>query len=318
LGNGALKQFRRISEVPAATPRPQTYRKAFRRRVRFWPFVFITPAVLLLLAFHFIPVGAGTYFAFTDWSGLGEANWVGIDNFVKIANDPRAQGALVRTVGVAACFLIVVNVVGIALAVGLNRAVKTRHLLRALIYAPAIISPLAVGLTWQYLLTSNGLVNQVLGAIGLEGLQRSWLADTQTAIWTVLVVLVWQYSGLAMVIYSAGLQSIQDEYYEAAALDGAGAFAQFRSITFPLLAPAITVTSTLMLVYGLRVFDQVVALTGGGPVHASETLATLVYEETFVLGNYGYGAALALTLTVLITGLSFIQLAILRRREKEY
>jgi raffinose/stachyose/melibiose transport system permease protein len=279
--------------------------------------LFVLPALVMLIAFHFLPVGSGTFYAFTDWNGITTPNFTGLDNFRHILDDVHARGALLHTLEVAVLFLVIVNALGIALAVGLNRAVKSRSLLRSLFYAPSIVSPLAVGLTWQYLLTSEGLVNRVLGKVGLESWQHSWLADPDTAIWTVLLVLVWQYSGLAMVIYSAGLQTIADELYEAAALDGASQFAQFRAITLPLLAPAVTVCSTLTLVLGLRVFDQVMALTGGGPVHASDTLATQVYQETFVLGHYGYGSALALTLTVLITALSFLQLRLLRKRESE-
>lgn len=288
-----------------------------RRRLALWPVLFMLPAFLLLIAFHFLPVGSGAYYAFTDWDGLTVPNFIGLDNFRQIFEDRYARGALIHTLEVAILFLIIVSTLGIALAVGLNRAVKSRNLLRSLFYAPSIVSPLAIAVTWQYLLTSRGLVNQILGWVGLTSWQHSWLADPDTAIWTVLVVLVWQYSGLAMVIYLAGLQTIPDELYEAAALDGAGRVAQFRRITFPLLGPAVTVCSTLMLVLGLRVFDQVMALTGGGPVYASDTLATQIYQETFVLGHYGYGSALALTLTIVITGLSFLQLAVLRRRERE-
>jgi len=132
----------------------------------------------------------------------------------------------------------------------------------------------------------------------------------------VLVVLVWQFSGLTMVIYLAGLQGISDELIEASAVDGATAWVRFRRIVFPLLAPAITVCATLTLIFGLRVFDQVVALTGGGPVDSTETLATQVWKQTFANGQFGYGAALALVLTAVIAVLSLGQLAILRARER--
>lgn len=289
-------------------------RRRARKRV---PLLLLAPALILLIAFHFVPVTAGAYYSLTNWNGLSAAQFVGLGNFRELLHDPATSGALSHTLTLAFCFLIIVNALGLLLAFGLHRAVKTRHLLRALFYAPAVVSPLAVGLTWQYVLTSDGALNSLLGAVGLRSWERPWLADPSTALWTVLVVLVWQYSGLAMVIYLAGLQGIADELYEAAALDGASAVRQFRHISLPLLAPAITTCSTITLVLGLRVFDQVMALTGGGPVYATQTLATEIYNQTFVFGRYGYGAAIAVTLTVLISVLTFAQLVLLRRREKE-
>jgi raffinose/stachyose/melibiose transport system permease protein len=146
-------------------------------------------------------------------------------------------------------------------------------------------------------------------------LEQAWLGDPQWALWTIWVVMVWQYSGLTMVIYLAGLQGIPDELLEAAAVDGASAWMRFRRVILPLLAPATTVCATLTLIFGLRVFEQVIALTNGGPVNASETLATQVYKQTFALGRFGYGAALALVLTGLIAVLGLAQLTLLRTRE---
>jgi raffinose/stachyose/melibiose transport system permease protein len=128
--------------------------------------------------------------------------------------------------------------------------------------------------------------------------------------------MVWQFSGLAMVLYLAGLQGISDELHEATLVDGASGWFRLRKVVLPLLAPAMTVSATMTLIIGLRVFDQLKALTDGGPVGATETLTTEVYKQTFVLGRYGYGAALALILTALITGLALTQLALLRRNEE--
>jgi raffinose/stachyose/melibiose transport system permease protein len=135
-------------------------------------------------------------------------------------------------------------------------------------------------------------------------------------VWTVLVVLVWQYSGLAMVLYLAGLQAVPDELHEASLVDGASGRLRLRAIVMPLLAPAMTVSVTITLIIGLRAFDQVLALTGGGPVTASETLATQVWKQTFYLGRFGYGAAFALILTTLISAAALALLAALRANER--
>ncbi len=239
------------------------------------------PALVALFAFHFVPVAFGAYYAFTDWNGLGlHATWIGLRNFRELAGDRFARVAPWHTLELAACFVLLVNAIGLALALALNRAVKTRHVLRALFFAPVALSPLAIAYIWKWIFVPDGALNRVLDAAGLSSLQRAWLGDPSTALWTVLVVLVWQFTGLAMVLYLAGLQQIPDEIEEAALVDGASGWLRFRKIVLPLLAPAITVSVTLTFIIGMRVFDQILALTGGGPFNSTETLGTQVYEQT--------------------------------------
>ena len=274
------------------------------------------PAVAVVLAFRYVATGAGTWYAFTDWDGLSDATWVGLDNFRQIFEDPASRGALKNTIVLAFTFVIASNVIGLALALALQRTIKTRGLLRALFFVPVVMSSLAVSYVWQFIFSFTGPLNQLLGALGLESWQRPWTGDPTWALWTIFVVLVWQFVGLSMVMYLAGLEGIPEELDEASAVDGASTFRRFRKITLPLLAPAITVSVTLSTIYGLGVFDQVLAVTGGGPVDASETLATQIYKQTFAFGRFGYGTALSLILTVLITVLAVAQLVILRRRER--
>jgi raffinose/stachyose/melibiose transport system permease protein len=215
----------------------------------------------------------------------------------------------------AGSFVVIVNVFGLALALAVNKGLKTRNLLRSVFFLPVAMSSVAIAFIWQYIFQFEGPLNQFLGVIGLESWQRAWLSEPGWAVWMVLVVLVWQYTGLAMVLYLAGLQTIPDELLEAAEVDGAKAWTRFRRIVFPLLAPAFTVCATLTLLIGLRVFDQVLALTGGGPVTASETLSTQIWKQGWVNGRFGYSAALSLMLTVLVGTLAITQTLLLRRRE---
>jgi raffinose/stachyose/melibiose transport system permease protein len=263
-----------------------------------------------------VPIALGGYYAFTDWKGASHAAWLGLDNFREIVRDEATRGALWHTIELAVCFVVLVNAIGLALALGLNRAVKSRHLLRSVLFAPVAVSPLAIGFIWLWIFDYQGALNRVLGDVGLSSLKRAWLGDPSTALWTILVVMIWQFSGLAMVLYLAGLQGISDELHEATLVDGASGWFRLRKVVLPLLAPAMTVSATMTLIIGLRVFDQVMALTQGGPVTATETLTTQVYKQTFFLGRFGYGAALALILTALITGLALSQLALLRRNEE--
>ncbi|MGZ8696118.1 MAG: carbohydrate ABC transporter permease [Gaiellaceae bacterium] len=282
------------------------------------PWLLALPGIAGLALFHFVPIAFGGYYAFTDWDGLTRPTWIGLQNFREILDQRTARAALWNTLELAVCFVIIVNAIGLALALALHRAVKTRHLLRVLFFAPVVLSPLAISYIWRWILEPTGGLDRVLSGVGLESLQplNGWLGDPSTALWSILVVMVWQYSGLTMVLYLAGLQAISDEVYEATLVDGASGWFRLRKVVLPLLAPALTISATITLIIGMRVFDQVRALTEGGPVDATETLANQVYEQTFPLQRWGYGAAFSLIMTFLIAAAALIQLALLRRNEQ--
>lgn len=280
------------------------------------PRILIVPAAILVLFAHWVAAGAGAWYAFTDWDGFSEAEFVGLANFATVFRGGGAGGALSNTLVMAITVFVLVNILGLVLALGLNSSVRSRHLIRALIFLPAIASPVATTFIWRYLFEFDGPINDLLGAVGLETWQRAWLGDPEWAMWAVVIVLVWQYVGLPMIIFLAGLQSIPQELHEAAAVDGAKSWTRFRRITLPLLAPAVTVSATLTLILSVRVFEQVLALTNGGPAGATETLATQVYKQAFALGEYGLGTAYALTLAALVGLLTLVQLVILRSRER--
>lgn len=278
------------------------------------PWLFALPALLLYLAFFLVPSVVGGGYAFTDWNGFSPATWVGLENFREAFTLPEARAAFVHTLLLAAAYVVVVNLVGLGLAVGLHRSLKSRNVLRTLFFAPAAVSPLAVAYIWQFILQPDGPFNEALRAVGLGGLAQSWLGDPTWALWAVLVTMVWQFCGYHMVIYLAGLQTIQDELYEAAEIDGARTWRVFFDITRPQLLPAFTISIALSLIGSLKVFDQVIALTGGGPGFASETLATEVYKQAFVSSRFGFSAALALVLSVVVTVLAAGQLRLMRTR----
>jgi raffinose/stachyose/melibiose transport system permease protein len=285
------------------TARPRRHRPLISYGHWWWAL----PAVALVLLVHYVATAGGAFYAFTDWTGIGDFNFIGLDNFRRIFDDPTLLGSLKNTLFIAFGFLILTNLLGLLLALALNRTLKTRYLLRVLLFMPVVLSPLAVSYVWKFIFDFDGPLNQFLGWVGLESWQRPWLADPELAIWAILVVMVWQTTGLVMVIYLAGLATVSPEIEEASALDGAGTWRRFWHITAPSIRPSIAIAGTLMLIQGLRVFDQVMALTNGGPGGATETLATQVYKETFALGNFGFGAALALGLTAIILVFSVLQ-----------
>ena len=279
------------------------------------PLWWALPGVALVVAFIYLAFGAGAWYSFTDWNGTGPANWVGLANFRHILTNPTARGALWHTLELTVTFVLAANLIGLGFALGLHRTVRSRNVLRVLFFAPVVLSALAVSYVWQFIFSYNGPLNHLLAAVGLRSWQRDWLGDPHWALWTIFVVLVWGFTGLAMTLYLAGLQGISEEIDEAAAVDGASTWFRLRRLTLPLLAPSLTVSITLTTIVGLRVFDQVIGLTGGGPAYATETLATQVYEQGFTNGRAGYGAAFGVLLTVLVAIISVTQVLVLRRRE---
>lgn len=265
------------------------------------------PGALLVIAMHYGATGVGGSFAFTNWSGIGSFEWIGVRNFQRIFDDPTKLTALKNTLVLAFGSVILSNLAGLVLALGLNRLVKTRYILRTLFFMPVVLSPLATSYIWKFIFQLDGPLNAILSGVGLDGLVRPWLADPTWALWSVLLVVVWQNTGFAMVIYMSGLASVPLEIEEAAALDGANLWQRTWHVVLPRLRPALAIATTLGLVNGLRIFDQILALTGGGPAGATATLATEVYKQAFSLGNFGYGAALALILTVIILVFAVIQ-----------
>lgn len=285
-----------------------------KRLISYGSWWWALPGLLGVFSVHYVATALGASYAFTDFKGIGSFEWIGFDNFVEILSDKKAFGSIGNTVFLALASLVIVNVVGLLFALALNRGIKSRYVLRTLLFLPVVLSPLAVSYIFRFIFQVDGPLNSVLAAIGLESWQRPWLADPEFAIYTILLVMVWQNIGFAMIIYLAGLATVPIEIEEAAAIDGAGPFARFRHITLPMIQPALAIATTLSLTQGLKVFDQVQAMTRGGPYGATETLSTVIYTETFANANFGYGAALSLVFTVLVLLAAAIQLYITRDR----
>ncbi len=293
------------------TPRPRGRRPLISYGHWWWAL----PAILLVIAVHYAATLTGGFFAFTNWTGLGDWEFIGFDNFVRIFNDPTLLGSVWNTLFLAFASVIATNVIGLMFALAINRTLKTRYILRTLLFLPVVLSPLAVAYIWKFIFQFNGPLNGFLSLVGLESLQKVWLADPTWSIWAILVTVVWQQTGFVMVIYLAGLASVPVEIEEAAALDGAGIWQRFIHVTVPAIRPSIAIATTLGIIQGLRIFDQIFALTGGGPAGATETLATQVYKQAFSLGQFGFGSSLALVLTLIILVFAIIQQYATRDRD---
>lgn len=301
--------------APAVTAEAPPRARRSRRSGVSVPWWFVAPAIAIYLFIVVVPSVRGGFFSFTDWNGLG-SDWafVGFRNFMEVFGDRAARAALLNTVILAVVATIVQNAIGLALALGLNSMVKSRYVLRVIFFAPVVLTPLVAGYVWSYLLSPNGAVNEFLRTVGLGSLAQDWLGDPQFALGSIVVAIVWQFSGYSMVIFLAGLQAIPDEIMEASIIDGAGPWRRFRSVIFPLLNGAVLINVMLSLIGGLKQFDQVIAMTGGGPGTATETISTLIYKNAFALGEYPFSTALAVVMTLLIAGLAAVQYRITSRK----
>ncbi|WP_327657119.1 carbohydrate ABC transporter permease [Streptomyces sp. NBC_00483] len=275
------------------------------------------PALAFFAFTVLVPSVQGGWFAFTDWDGISPVkHFVGLDQFRKLLDDTAARDAVVTTLLAAVAITIVQNTIGLLLALGVNSRIKSRNVLRVFFFAPAVITPVVTAYLWKYLYAPDGALNSLLGAVGLDGWKQDWLGDPDLALWSVVAVVIWQFSGYSMVIFLAGLQSIPGEIYEAAAIDGAGPVRRFWYVVRPMLAPAITINLMLSVIGGLKLFDQVWVMTQGGPGGATDTLSTVIYKQAFQFNQYAYSTAIAVILTVFVIVISSVQYRYLSRQER--
>ncbi|HIZ35477.1 MAG TPA: sugar ABC transporter permease [Candidatus Ruania gallistercoris] len=276
--------------------------------------LFAVPALAIYAFAVVVPSIRGAYLAFTNWDGLSQTyDFIGFDNFVRIFTSESSLDALKMTLVFALAITILQNGVGLVLALGVNSGLKSQNLLRVLLFAPVVITPVVVAFLWKFMLTPNGAVNSVLSGVGLGDVAPSWLGDPFWAAASIVMMVVWQKAGYSMVIYVAGLQSIPQEINEAAVMDGAGTWRKFASITWPLLAPATAICVLLTVIGGLKMFTEVFVLTAGGPGGATETLSTLLYKSAFQFNEFGYGISLALVLALVVGFFSVAQQRLARR-----
>lgn len=274
------------------------------------------PAALFYLAVVIYPALRGAVEAFTNWNGiLPTQRFVGFANFIAMVHDPDVLISLRNIAIIAIVVTIVQNGFGLLAALALHRKLKTRLILRAVLFAPVLINPLVMAYVWQYIFVYGGPVDHLLHAVHLSSLEINWLGSPASALPVVLVPMCWQYIGYSMVIFLAGLEGVPEHLIEAADLDGAGGFQRFRYVTWPLLAPALTINAALTVIGGLNAFTVIYAITGGGPGNATDTVTTLLFQDAFQYGRYGYGTAMALVLAVIVSVVAFVQLKVLRRRE---
>jgi multiple sugar transport system permease protein len=292
-----------MSQVAAV--RPSALSRGLRSAT---PYFFLIPALLLVGTFLLYPFARSAYLSFTDFKGIGDPVWVGIDNYRRLANDPVLSRTLTNTMLWVIGTLILPVGLGLLIAV-LSWNAKAGSLFRLPFLIPYALSGTAIATVWQFMLVRDGALNSVLEAVGLGSLARPWLLEPPLNTWSMIIASTWQAVGVSVLLFIIGLQVIPPEPIQAARIDGAEGWRLFRDMTLPMLAPMTIVVVGISLVNSLKTFDIVWIMTQGGPFRSSETLAVMMYRETFVLFRFGYGAAIAVLLSVIVFGVSFFYLS---------
>ncbi len=304
-----------------AGQRPQaTARKGRPLGASSWtPYLFLVVPLALFLMWVIGPLFYSFYLSLTDWDGISAPRLVGLANYRRLFDDPIFYTALWNNVKWLISFITVPVVMGLALAMALNRNIPGARLIKAIFYSPYILSLVVVGLIfgWIYL-PAGGLLNSTLSGLGLGALSKGWLSDKGLATWCIIAAAVWRQVGYVMTLYLAGLQGVDPSLVDASKVDGANSWQAFRHVILPLLNPVTVVVIVISIIDSLRSFDLVYIMTRGGPANASTVMANFMYIEAFNNYNMGYAATIAVILFLITSIFIFIYLARVMATEMEY
>ena len=291
-------------------------KRQHRRRASLAPYLWILPAILVYGIFKLVPLFSGIYMALLRWDGIEEPRFIGLRNFEKILNDKLTLMVLGNNVEYAVITVIGKIALSLFLAIMLNQALRGRTFYRTSLFMPVVMSFVVIGILWRWLFnTEFGLLNILFEGVGLGFLAQDWLGDTDIALKSLTVVDIWKWYGFHMVIFLAGLQSIPRELYEAAKIDGASVWQQFRYVTLPMLQPVMIVNVTLSLMGAFNVFDIPYVMTEGGPANSTNVMALHIYLRGFKFYRFGFSAALSYVLLTIVTLVAAVQLWLMTRAD---
>lgn len=282
---------------------------------RAWYALFTAPLLLIFSIVVLVPFIIGIWYSFISWDGIA-ANpkvFVGFDNYVQIFQDDRFMKSAWVTIKFTFFALIIVNLLGLILALLVTSKLRTSSLARTLLFMPNLIGGLILGYIWKFIFTD---VFKYIGTnVGMDNFFFNWLLNTEYALYAIVVVFAWQMAGYTMIIYIAGIQGIPDDLMEAAKVDGANLWHRITKIIFPLLMPSFTICLFLTLSGAFKIFDVNLSLTGGGPINSTEMFAMNIYNEIFGYSRYGIGQAKAIVFFVLVAAVTLVQVYITKKKE---
>lgn len=272
----------------------------------------MTPTLVALALVVFVPFVYGFIYSFSDWNGLHATEFLGLDHYVNLIQSENFLSAIWFTIKFAVVSIVLVNVIGLGLALLVTQHLKVSNLFRTVFFMPNLIGGLILGFIWQFIFVSAfDSAGRLLGWEFLQG----WLADPTTGFWGLVILNAWQYSGYIMIIYIAYLEAVPKELIEAADIDGANPFQRFWKVTFPLVAPAFTISMFLTLSNAFKMYDQNLALTGGGPFKSTEMIAMDIYNTAFSENNMAFAQAKAVVFFILVAAVALTQVYYNKKRE---
>ncbi|MGE6754729.1 carbohydrate ABC transporter permease [Rossellomorea sp. NPDC071047] len=281
------------------------------------PFLFLIPGVIILGAFIFYPMLNAIWLSFTDYNIVADAEFIGLENYKELFADALFWKVLGQTLLYLIIVVPALVILPIFLAILVNQQVKGIGFFRSAYYVPVVTSMVVVGIAWKWVYADRGILNYILESFGLIDDPINWLTSTSTSIFAVMVVTIWKGLGYYMVIYLAGLQSIPDDLYEAADIDGATKWKQIWHITVPLLMPSIMIVTIMSSISAMKVFEEIYVMTGGGPLNSSKTLVFYIYEEAFDKLQMGYASAAGVVLFVITLIFSVINIKFMSKKESD-
>ena len=280
---------------------------ARKRKDAGWYALFVLPVVTVFTIIVIIPFVIGVGYSFFSWDGLPvhEKKFVGFENYIRLFDDSRFLVSAGHTLVFTLIAVVLINVLGLVFALVVTSKLRTRNILRTMLFMPYLIGGLILGYIWKFIL-GEGL--KMLGG-------SNWLVDKKMALVALIIVATWQMAGYIMIIYITGIQGIPDDVLEAAAIDGAGFWQELIYIKLPLIMQSFTICLFMTLSNCFKIFDTNLSLTGGGPNNATEMFAMNIYNEIFKLNNYGYGQAKAILFLIVVATFTLLQVAITKRKE---
>jgi len=283
-------------------------------RSRLTPYVFIAPNLILFSVFIFFPLLYAAFISVHEWSLIDEPLYIGSENYTRLLTDVQFWQALKNTVIYSVATVPTSLFLGLMLAVGLNRHLFARTLLRSIYFLPVVVSSVATAIISAWLFNDNyGVINALLKIVGVGPV--AWLSTTQWALPSIIITTLWTRVGFCMVVYLAALQSISPSYYEAASIDGATRLQQFRCVTWPLLRPTTFLLLILNVIHSFQVFDLIFVMTGGGPGFSTTMIVQYIYQSAFATSEMGYASAMGMVLFLLLLLFTLLQWRVNRRKE---
>lgn len=280
------------------------------RDITFW--VFITPVLLSLGLVVIIPLIYGTIYSFTDWNGLGANKFIGFANYIELFQEKEFLASLWFTVKFAIVSVILLNFLGMGLALLVTQKLKSSNFLRTVFFMPNLIGGLILGFIWQFIFVSA--FNSLGNLLGIEAL-KGWLSTTETGFWGLVILSSWQWAGYIMIIYIAYLENIPTDLLEAAEIDGANSFQRFKNVIFPLVAPAFTVSMFLTVSHSFKIYDQNLSLTGGNPFNSTQMVAMEIYKTAFNENQMALAQSKGIVFLVIVAIVSLSQTYYNKKRE---